>query len=160
MDAASSEPCRAAPFPGGAAASAVQDGPGSSTFIREHEAVQIFLCRPKASEQTRSFETASLARALGQRYGVTGKAIRDIWNRRSWAWATRAHWTAREAKEELQSVLCKNCRLLGIQNIEDACATCAVQGAVERCYRQVLAPRAPSCARRPALNWFIMSGAV
>ena len=30
--------------------------------------------------------------ALGRRYGITPKAVRDIWNRRTWAHATRHLW--------------------------------------------------------------------
>ena len=107
----------------------------SSSSITEHEAVQIFHCRPNVPGQSRSFETASLARALGKRYGVTSKAIRDIWNRRSWAWATRVHWTLRERQEELKEVLCKDCRARGVLRIEEACATCTEQGVAARCYR-------------------------
>lgn len=95
----------------------------------EHEAVKVFLCRPTAPGR-RSCKTASLARALGEHYGVTSKAIRDVWNRRSWAWATRAHWTPRECQEELHESLCDICRARGLLRLEDACITCQEDGSL------------------------------
>ena len=47
------------------------------------QAVHIYKLR-----KTKTRHTASL---LAVEYGVTAKAIRDIWTSRSWDWATRAH---------------------------------------------------------------------
>ena len=117
------------------AASPARRRPTMQNVFTEEEAVKVFLCRPTALG-TRSLETASLARSLGERHGVTSKAIRDVWNRRSWAWATRPHWTQRELQEELQETLCDSCRARGVVRIEGACAICAEQGAEARCYRR------------------------
>ena len=106
----------------------------SSSFT-QHSAVEVYLCRPTALG-TRSLKTASLARSLGERYGVTSKAIRHVWNRRSWAWATRPHWTPRELQEQLQTISCVNCRARGVTSFEEACATCAAQEVTAKSYRR------------------------
>ena len=49
------------------------------------QAIYIFL-----QKETKSSRTAAL---LAAEYGVTPKAIRDIWSHRTWAHSTRPHWT-------------------------------------------------------------------
>jgi len=39
---------------------------------------------------------SSLSAALGRRYGTTAKAVRDVWNGRTWAHVTKPFWTAEE----------------------------------------------------------------
>jgi len=102
-----------------------------SARFTEEDAVQVFLCRPTALGK-RSFDTASLARRIGERHGVTSKAIRDVWNRRSWAWATQPHWTEREQQDQLLENLCGTCRIKGVARIEDACDMCSKQGVASR----------------------------
>jgi len=41
-------------------------------------------------QETKNSRTAAL---LAAEYGVTPKAIRDIWIHRTWAHDTRPHWT-------------------------------------------------------------------
>jgi len=38
-------------------------------------------------------KTAGTAAELASKYGISAKAIRDIWTKKSWAQDTRAHWT-------------------------------------------------------------------
>ena len=38
-------------------------------------------------------KTAGTAALLATKYGISAKAIRDIWTRKSWAKDTRPHWT-------------------------------------------------------------------
>jgi len=102
-----------------------------SARFTEEDAVQVFLCRPTALGK-RSFDTASLARRIGERHGVTSKAIRDVWNRRSWAWATQPHWTEREQQDQLLENLCGTCRTKGVARIVDACDMCSKQGVASR----------------------------
>ena len=49
------------------------------------QAIYIFM-----QKETKSSRTAAL---LAAKYGVTPKAIRDIWSHRTWAHNTRPHWT-------------------------------------------------------------------
>jgi len=41
----------------------------------------------------RGTKTSRTAALLSAEYGITPKAIRDIWTRKSWAHETRPHWT-------------------------------------------------------------------
>jgi hypothetical protein len=43
--------------------------------------------------QLRSTKTSRTAALLSAKFGITPKAIRDIWTRRSWADDTRPFWT-------------------------------------------------------------------
>ena len=40
-----------------------------------------------------------LAASLAKEYGITGKAIRDIWTLRTWANTTRPYWTAADEQQ-------------------------------------------------------------
>jgi hypothetical protein len=57
-------------------------------LLTEREAVEIYLCR-KSSSSGHKVST----NALSKKYNVSPKAIRDIWNRRTWAPETRHLWT-------------------------------------------------------------------
>jgi len=39
----------------------------------------------------------------------------DIWNLRTWGWATLAHWSAADKRHFLQARLCAPCRRRGLQ---------------------------------------------
>ena len=47
--------------------------------------------RQHTPHTTRTHATASV---LAHKYGVTGKAIRDVWTHKTWACATRPFWPA------------------------------------------------------------------
>jgi hypothetical protein len=57
-------------------------------LLTEREAVEIYLCRKKSSSGHKVSTNA-----LANKYNVSPKAIRDIWNRRTWAPETRHLWT-------------------------------------------------------------------
>ena len=42
-----------------------------------------------------------LSGMLGRRYGMTAKAVRDIWNLRTWAKVTAPFWNAEERQKAL-----------------------------------------------------------
>jgi hypothetical protein len=44
---------------------------------------------------------SSLSGMLGRRYGMTAKAVRDIWNLRTWAKVTAPFWNAEERQKAL-----------------------------------------------------------
>jgi hypothetical protein len=58
--------------------------------ISHKEAVIIFL----AGSRLGSYGSrGKLSDRLSKEFGITSKAVRDIWNLRTWARATRPHWT-------------------------------------------------------------------
>ena len=73
------------------------------------------------SKQGRKRHDAAL---LGARHGVSAKAIRDIWRRRTWTRATKHLWTPQERKKCLQKILCKACSLNGVESTATACSGC------------------------------------
>jgi len=50
----------------------------------------------------------------------------DIWNMRTWAWATHPHWSVTDMRLYLNARLCTNCRKRGVNTIEAACKRCGV----------------------------------
>ena len=56
--------------------------------ITAKQAIQIFLAKQHNHEIG-----DGLASRLGTEFGLTNKAIRDIWNLRTWAPATKPYWT-------------------------------------------------------------------
>ena len=65
----------------------------------------------------RGTEAASLA----AQFGITPKAVRDIWNLRTWTKTTMPFWT----QADLNKRLCKQCRSRKIRSLPDACETCS-----------------------------------
>ena len=57
--------------------------------ITEEEAVIIF--RANKAERVKRDRLAS---RLADEYGITAKAVRDIWSLRTWIRATKPHWTS------------------------------------------------------------------
>ena len=53
--------------------------------LRSHQAIQIFIQRKEKTRPT--------AAMLATKYGISSKAIRDIWTRKSWSEDTRPYWT-------------------------------------------------------------------
>jgi hypothetical protein len=58
--------------------------------ISHKEAVIIFLAGSRHSSYG---SRGKLSDRLSKEFGITSKAVRDIWNLRTWARATRPHWT-------------------------------------------------------------------
>ena len=65
----------------------------------------------------RDTEAASLA----TQFGITAKAVRDVWNLRTWAKTTMPFWT----QADLNTRLCKECRSRKIRSLPEACDTCS-----------------------------------
>ena len=77
----------------------------------------------RAKETKTRYDSALLA----ARFGITAKAIRDIWNRRTWPQATMHLWTPEETKAWLQSIMCPACRDLDFNSVANAVAVaCSV----------------------------------
>ena len=81
-------------------------------MLTEQQAIEIFkfrqACKERNPSSTSGFCRASLMRGksspLSKIYGVSPRTIRDIWNRRTWAYATIPFWSAEERKLHLKDV--------------------------------------------------------
>mmetsp|Transcript_34136 Transcript_34136/g.76864 ORF Transcript_34136/g.76864 Transcript_34136/m.76864 type:complete len:339 (-) Transcript_34136:128-1144(-) len=76
------------------------DTPSARIILTEEMACEIYSKRTFG--ETRSTLVA-------QEYGVSPKAIRDIWNRRTWSYATYDLWTAEELMDYRRSRRCEKC---------------------------------------------------
>jgi hypothetical protein len=65
-----------------------------------------------------------LAIGLAERFGITPKAVRDIWTMRSWASTTCPHWTPEDHAKFMKKKLCDSCRGQGLTSFEHACVKC------------------------------------
>ena len=61
-----------------------------------HVSVTMALVTSPGAHISRIFVTASV---LAHKYGVTGKAIRDVWTHKTWACATRPFWPAADDRD-------------------------------------------------------------
>ena len=89
------------------------------SVINEMQAIEIFLA--KASRKARD----TTSRMLAEEYGITMKAVRDIWNFRTWKWETMPYWSQEDLRQFLSRHLCTDCRLQGARSLEEACKSCA-----------------------------------
>ena len=93
------------------------DGSLSAT-LTEQDAICIYLA--KAQRTPRDSTSAELA----ARYRITMKAVRDIWNLRTWTWKTMPYWTQKDHKLYLHKNLCAKCSQNGVTSLQQACKTC------------------------------------
>lgn len=63
--------------------------PPAVCIISSPDAISIFVAKQKNRNKR-----DGLATNLATEHGITAKAVRDIWNLRTWTWATRPYWTA------------------------------------------------------------------
>lgn len=82
--------------------------------ITAEEAVLIFQERKNRKNRDQSALTLSL------QYGLTSKAISDIWNLRTWRKATRPYWCA----SDVEMALCDECLRKNHGNFYQQCAAC------------------------------------
>lgn len=95
-------------------------GVHTGATLTEDAAVAIFVA--KHTHTTRD----SLSCKLAIQYGITSKSVRDIWNLRTWGWATLPHWSTQDKNHFVASRLCNACRRRGVDSIEAACERCTV----------------------------------
>mmetsp|Transcript_30856 Transcript_30856/g.82713 ORF Transcript_30856/g.82713 Transcript_30856/m.82713 type:complete len:342 (-) Transcript_30856:1482-2507(-) len=69
-----------------------------SVFLDSKAACSIYARRPRRDLNGGKPTRSQLTSRIALEHGVTAKTIRDIWNRRTWAKATRPLWTPAEAK--------------------------------------------------------------
>ena len=53
------------------------------------------------------------------------KAVRDIWNQRTWPWVTMPYWTRGDWDLFLRKHLCAECHKKGVRSLAEACERCA-----------------------------------
>ena len=66
--------------------------------LDEKSAVEIFLAK-----RTMRGARSGLSRRLADKYGVTAKAVRDVWVMRTWTNATKQYWSDAEQMQKLRS---------------------------------------------------------
>lgn len=86
--------------------------------ISAQDVVTIFVARQSRIPRD------GLATRLAEEFGVTAKAVRDIWTLRTWVPVTEQHWSAADYAQFLCKRLCPGCRNCGFTSIQQACATC------------------------------------
>jgi hypothetical protein len=57
-------------------------------LLNQDQAREIFSHRPQKSDVEKLSKSSILSQQLAERFGVTSKTIRDIWNGRTWKLAT------------------------------------------------------------------------
>eukprot|EP00960_Hanusia_phi_P031538 749343-Hanusia_phi.AAC.11 len=65
-------------------------------LITADVAREIYMYSRERAQSGVSFSPTSASAALGSKYGITAKAVRDIWNKRTWGHATYLLWTDEE----------------------------------------------------------------
>ena len=65
-----------------------------------------------------------LATRLAAEYGISPKAVRDIWCLRTWTKETRPFWTNADRQRFLGKKLCTYCLSAGVASIQKACTSC------------------------------------
>jgi len=75
------------------------------------------------TKRTRS-RNDGLACRLGKNFGITAKAVRDIWRLRTWTHATWPLWAPEDMTKHFTKKLCVSCRNAGLTSIHQACMAC------------------------------------
>ena len=95
----------------------------SSTSLTSQDARTIY-------EVKRAGKTPHDAARLSVQYGITAKAVRDIWTHRTWKYATVSLWTLQEFEEHIKTKLCVRCYCaveagILLTNATRSCAKCS-----------------------------------
>ena len=85
----------------------------TKSLLTAHQAREIYRLKPEPFKPSTSPRGQSQSRVLAQRYGMSPKAIRDIWNGRTWIHATAHSSISSEGStsHEVFGPLCKFWRL-------------------------------------------------
>ena len=77
----------------------MQDGPQEHKriILTESQAVSIYKQKPEICHKEINRRAASRSRLVSVNYGISSKTVRDIWNRKTWLFATH-HLCKFEAK--------------------------------------------------------------
>ncbi len=77
----------------------------SHSILSQHQAIKIYRLRKPKSDSGVGPRSLGNSSVLSKLYGVSPKAIRDIWNRRTWIDQTRHLWTNDEDRHQ---VICRS----------------------------------------------------
>ena len=88
-------------------------------ILTHAQAIQIY--RAKADREVRD----TLAADIATQFGITAKAVRDIWNLRTWNKTTMPFWMQADHDRFLNKRLCQQCRSRKIRSLPDGCETCS-----------------------------------
>ena len=94
--------------------------PAGVCVITADAAREIFMAK---LERTRS-KKDGLAARLGEDFGISAKAVRDIWRLRTWTQATWPFWTPEDMRKHLKTGLCVSCRHAELASLSLACRAC------------------------------------
>ena len=111
--------------------------PRGPCVITTAAALEIFRARDCARGQARVSSSGDMpvvpreasSTALAQKFGVSVKAVRDIWNLRTWTSVTRHLWTAADVEKCVRKQLCTACRGAKLASIDEACSACRLRTA-------------------------------
>jgi hypothetical protein len=92
---------------------------GSSSTLDKDAAIEIYWAKASCSPRD------GTSSALAKKYNITMKAVRDVWNLRTWSWSTMPYWTSSDLKKFLRKHLCSQCKSKGVQTMAAACAKCS-----------------------------------
>ena len=95
------------------------DEPRAPGALDAQAAIDIFM--RKKTRVSRDATTAELA----ARYNITMKAVRDVWNMRTWTKTTMPYWDKSDLKTFLDKHLCSACRVRRVSSFDAACPSCA-----------------------------------
>ncbi|EKX37933.1 hypothetical protein GUITHDRAFT_115905 [Guillardia theta CCMP2712] len=73
-------------------------------LITPDVAREIYMYSQERIQAGSTFSPTSVSAALGAKYGITAKAVRDIWNKRTWSHATYLLWTDEDKRIYKQKV--------------------------------------------------------
>eukprot|EP00960_Hanusia_phi_P076189 768527-Hanusia_phi.AAC.3 len=86
-------------------------GRASITIPVAQEIFRFFQTNKAEAGPVEKWAPTQSSNTLAAQYGITAKAVRDIWNKRTWVHATHTLWTEEEKKEYLSSRnLCVSCK--------------------------------------------------
>ena len=95
------------------------DRAAKTTTLTAHDAIDIYLA--KASRSARDSSTS----VLSKRYKITMKAVRDVWNLRTWVWCTMPYWPHADRNKFLRKHRCRHCERRCVTRLTCAYETCA-----------------------------------
>ena len=94
--------------------------PAGVCVITADAARKIFLAKLKRTRTKKD----GLAARLGKDFGISAKAVRDIWRLRTWTQATWPFWTPEDIRKHLKKGLCVSCRNAELTSLSQACRAC------------------------------------
>ena len=94
--------------------------PAGVCIITAETARKIFIAKTKRVRSKKD----GLACRLGNNFGISAKAVRDIWRLRTWAHATWPLWAPEDMTKHFKKKLCVSCRDAELTSIHEACMAC------------------------------------